>query len=322
MNILVPGGSGFLGRAVCAALVQAGERVTVLSRRPDRVRDRIPAVIEVLGWDTAGSDPDARWLERLPEVDAVINLSGANVGGHGRLPARWSPGVKAGLRSSRLQSTRAIVQGLAATPAARRPRILINASAVGYYGDRGDEVLTELSQSGSDYFSDLCRAWEAEALAAEPLDVRVVCLRTGVVLDRGAMATDLLVAASRLGAGGRLGSGRQWWSWIHREDVAGLIRHALHGDAVRGPLNLVAPNPRRMEDFPRVLGALLRRPSWLPTPAWALRLVFGELADALLLSSQRVLPARAEQTGYTFQYATLEAALSAVVRPAARASRR
>jgi uncharacterized protein (TIGR01777 family) len=136
-----------------------------------------------------------------------------------------------------------------------------------------------------------------------------------VVLERGAMAADLLVLASRLGAGGRLGSGRQWWSWVHRADVVGLVRHALHGEAVRGPLNVVAPNPRRMQDVPRVLGGLLRRPSILPAPAWALRLVFGELADALLLSSQRVLPARAEETGYTFTYATLEDALGAIVQP-------
>lgn len=312
MHVLVPGGSGFLGRAICAALIQSGERVTVLSRKPERVRSRTSAGIDVLQWDPARANQGGPLLERLPTVGAIINLAGENVAGHGWLPARWSPERKAAIRASRIQATRSIVQALAAAPPERRPPILINASAVGYYGDRGDEVLTELSPSGADYFSDLCRNWEAAAVAGEQLGVRVVCVRTGVVLERGAMAADLLILASRLGAGGRLGSGRQWWSWIHRADVVGLMVHALHTDTVRGPLNLVAPNPRRMEDFPRVLGALLHRPSLLPAPAWALRLVFGELANALLLSSQRVLPVRAQETGYTFQYARLEDALSAI----------
>ena len=242
-----------------------------------------------------GRRPSAPWVQRLGQVQAVVNLAGENVGGHGPLPRRWTEAHKTRLRASRLQATRALVEGLAVTPAERRPQVLLNASAIGYYGDRGDEVLTEASAPGNDFFANLCLDWEVATLAAEDLGLRVVQLRTGVVLAPGAMASDLLVLASRLGAGGPLGSGRQWWSWIHRDDVIGLTQFALHTDAISGAINLVAPNPRQMRDFPAVLGRLLHRPSLLRTPAWALRLAFGELADQLLLASQRVLPARARR---------------------------
>jgi hypothetical protein len=210
-----------------------------------------------------------------------------------------------------MEATHAVVQALAVNP--RRPGVLVNASAVGYYGSRGEEVLTESSEPGVDFFGRLCVEWECSARKAESLGLRVVCLRTGVVLERGAMAAELLVLASRLGAGGRLGSGQQWWSWIHRDDVIGLVQHALAVDVVDGALNVVAPRPRRMIDFPRVLGRLLHRPSLAPAPACALRLAFGEMADALLLASQRVLPVQARETGYTFRYPDVEAALAAIL---------
>ncbi|MBV9597876.1 MAG: TIGR01777 family oxidoreductase [Chloroflexi bacterium] len=311
MNILVAGGSGFLGHPLCTALVDGGHGVTVLSRRPERVRSA--PEVELLAWDPAHSGPDSAWVQRLREMDAVINLAGENLAGGGPLPSRWSPGAKAKLRTSRLQSTRVVVQALGSTPPERRPHVMINASAIGYYGDRGDEILTEASSAGTDFLATLCADWEAAAVEAEPLGVRVVRLRTGVVLDRGGMAADLLTLASWLGVGGRLGSGRQWWSWIHRADVIGLILHALHTEPLHGAFNAVGPAPRRMADFPRVLGQLLTRPSFMPAPSFALRLAFGEVADALLLASQRVLPNLAEETGYEFHYATLEQALQAIV---------
>jgi uncharacterized protein (TIGR01777 family) len=228
-------------------------------------------------------------VQTLTHADGVINLAGENVGGHGPLPPRWSPALKRRLRLSRLEATQAIVQALAEAPPEQRPHVLINASAVGYYGDRGDEILTEDSLPGVGFFPALCSDWEVAAASAESLGLRVVRLRTGVVLERGAMAARLLVLASRVGLGGPLGSGQQWWAWIHRADVIGLILHALQSESVYGALNVVGPEPRRMIDFPRELGHLLLRPSWVPTPAFALRLAFGEGADALLLASQRVI---------------------------------
>jgi uncharacterized protein len=320
MKILVAGGTGFLGRPLCATLVEEGHQVVVLSRHPSGARSTVRNGVEVLAWDPTHAQPDAAWVQAVGASDAVINLAGENVGGRGPLPQRWTTEIKNNLWWSRLESTRAIVEAIAASPAGQRPRVLLNASAIGYYGNRGDEILIEGSPPGSDFFAELCADWEAEARSAEQLGVRVVRLRTGVVLDHGTMATDLLLLASQLGAGGRLGSGRQWWSWIHRADVIGLMLHALQTDALGGELNVVAPAPRRMIDFPRILGHLLRRPSWLPTPAFGLRLVLGEIADVLLLSSQRVLPVRAMDSGYHFQFPELEDALESIVGARARRS--
>jgi uncharacterized protein (TIGR01777 family) len=313
MDVLVAGGTGFLGRPLCAALVCAGHRVVVLSRDPARARPGLDGAVQVLSWDPARADGNQPWVQQLGQADAIINLAGESVGGQGPLPVRWSPAFKARLRASRLDATQAIVQAIAATPIERRPRVLVNASAIGYYGDRGDEVLAEDSPPGRGFFANLCLDWEAAAQTAEDLGTRVVRLRTGIVLERGAMAADLLILASHLGVGGPLGSGRQWWSWIHRADVVGLILHALRDDDLHGPLNLVAPTPRPMRDFPRVLGRLLHRPSLVPAPAFALRIGLGEVADALLLASQRVMPGRALQAGYTFRYPTLENALAAIL---------
>lgn len=313
MEVVIAGGTGFLGRPLCAALATEGHRVAVLSRHAVASRTLVGSGVDVLEWDPERLDADQAWVKRVGQADAVVNLAGENVGGRGPLPMRWSPEFKTTLRSSRLDATRAVVQALAATAADQRPRVLVNASAIGYYGNRGDEILTEQSPSGHDFFADLCREWEDAAVGAEPLPVRVVRLRTGVVLERGAMAADLLILASRLGVGGPLGSGRQWWSWIHRDDVVGLIGHAVRNEAVRGALNAVAPTPRLMVDFPRVLGQLLHRPSLVPAPAFGLRLAFGEVADALLLASQRVVPAQAVQTGYVFRYPELEDACEAIL---------
>jgi hypothetical protein len=311
MDIIVAGGTGFLGRPLCAALAEAGHTLTILSRHASSARGSVPAQIQLIAWDPAYPRPDQEWVQRIGRADAVINLAGQNVGGAGPIPTRWTPRFKTALRASRMEATHAIVQALAVNT--RRPGVLVNASAVGYYGSRGDEVLTESSEPGVDFFGRLCVEWECSARKAESLGLRVVCLRTGVVLERGAMAAELLVLASRLGAGGRLGSGQQWWSWIHRDDVIGLVQHALAVDVVDGALNVVAPRPRRMIDFPRVLGRLLHRPSLAPAPACALRLAFGEMADALLLASQRVLPVQARETGYTFRYPDVEAALAAIL---------
>jgi uncharacterized protein len=321
VRTLVAGGSGFLGRALCTALVVEGESVAILSRNSRRATTHAGAMVDVVPWNPARWEPDDGWVQRLRTTDAVINLAGESVAGRGPIPMRWSARTRAALRTSRLEATQAIVRALELMPPEHRPRVLINASAIGYYGDRGDEILSEDSPPGAGFFPELCRDWEAAAATAESLGVRVVRLRTGVVLERGAMAADLLILASRLGAGGRLGSGRQWWAWIHRADVIGLILHALRTEPISGAMNVVSPAPRRMADFPEVLGRLLLRPSWLPAPAFALRLVFGEIADALLLASQRVMPVRAKETGYEFRYPVLEDALRAMVQPNAAVRR-
>jgi uncharacterized protein (TIGR01777 family) len=306
MRVVVAGGTGFLGRRLCAALVDRGDAVVVLSRDPQQTKQRMEGSTEVLAWDPSGGTASGGWVAAVGSAQAVINLAGENIGGRGPIPTRWSPALKHELRSSRLQATRTLVSAIAATDPARRPHVLVNASAAGYYGDRGDELLTEQSTPGDDFLANLCVDWEAAAITAEALGVRVVRLRTGVVLDHGALASDLLVLTSRLGVAGPLGNGRQWWSWIHRDDVVGLILHALDTEAVSGAMNAAAPAPRQMRDFPVVLGNLLHRPAWLPTPAFALRLAFGDLADALLLASQRVAPERALNTGYAFRFHRLE----------------
>jgi uncharacterized protein len=307
MDVVIAGGTGFLGRPLAAALARAGHQVTVLSRNPPR------GASDIIAWTPDHASRDQAWVQRIGRANAVVNLAGTNIGGSGRLPARWTPQFKASLWTSRLTATNAIVEAIGAAPTEHRPRILVNASAIGYYGNRGDELLNESSRPGTDFFGRLCTDWEDAARAAEPLGVRVVRVRTGVVLERHAMAADLLILASRLFVGGPLGSGQQWWSWIHRDDVLGLMMHALLSDSIVGPMNAVAPNPRRMIDFPRVLGRLLHRPSSMPAPAFALRLVFGEMADALLLASQRVAPLCASSAGYTFHYSSLEDAFEAIL---------
>jgi uncharacterized protein (TIGR01777 family) len=313
MDVVVAGGTGFIGQPLCAALLRAGHTVTVLSRHPGSTRLSATVPVEVMSWDPARPHSDQAWVQRVGQADAVVNLAGENVGGRGPVPTRWTAGFKTALRTSRLQATDGIVRALSAAPA-RGPAALVNASAVGYYGSRRDEILTESSGPGSDFFGRLCVEWEAAAQAAANYGVRVVVVRTGVVLERQALAAHLLVLASKLGVGGPLGSGQQWWPWIHRDDVIGLVLHALDSETVSGALNAVSPNPRRMAEYPQVLGKLLHRPSVVPAPEFALRLLFGEVAEALLLSSQRALPRRALETGYAFQYATLEQALTAILR--------
>ena len=314
MRVVLAGGTGFLGRKLCSALVDRGDQVVVLSRHPEQTRHRVGGPVEVQAWDPSGGTGTGGWVEALGSAHAVINLAGENIGGRGPIPTRWSGALKRELRASRLQATRTLVSAIGATDPPRRPGVLVNASAAGYYGNRGDELLTEQSTPGDDFLANLCVDWEGAASAAEAFGVRVVRLRTGVVLDQGALASDLLVLTSRLGVAGPLGNGRQWWSWIHRDDVVGLILHALDTEAVSGAMNAAAPAPRRMRDFPVVLGNLLHRPAWLPTPAFALRIAFGELADALLLASQRVAPECARSTGYAFRFQTLEDAFGDIVR--------
>jgi uncharacterized protein (TIGR01777 family) len=297
MQIVIAGGSGFLGTALVSRLNGQRHRVTVLARRPHG-RDAVQ-------WNPA--DTTGTWTDAIAHADAVVNLAGESIAGR-----RWTAARKAALRDSRVQSTRAIVEAM--KRARRAPATLVNASAIGIYGPHGDEPLTEDSPPGSDFLASLGVAWEAEAMAASSI-ARVVLLRTGIVLDREGGALRQMARPFYFMAGGPLGSGRQYISWIHHEDWTSMVTWALATAAVSGPLNVTAPNPVTHREFARAIGRALRRPSFVPAPAFALRLVLGEMADAIL-TGQRVLPAKAHSLGFRFRHPVLEEALRAIYGPA------
>ncbi|HEY3316032.1 MAG TPA: TIGR01777 family oxidoreductase [Bacillota bacterium] len=312
MKVAVAGGTGFIGWALCGEWAAAGHEVAVLTRRRDIA---VPRGVRAVTWTaeprfedaaTAGGGPVSRppgdWWPEVDGADAVVNLNGEPIAGR-----RWNAGQKQRILQSRVRATRALVEAMA--HARRPPRLLINGSAVGYYGPRGDEPATERDGSGSDFLSRVCVAWEGEARRAEDLGVRVVLLRTGLVLSGDGGALQPMLLPFRLFIGGPLGSGRQWVPWIHRADLVGLIRFLLERDDAGGPYNGTAPNPVTNGDFCRTIARLLGRPCWLPVPAPALGLVLGEMADALFLRGQRALPERALQAGFAFRYRELEPAL-------------
>lgn len=297
MKLLVTGGTGFLGRALTARLRAHGHELLMLTRAP--AAHRAEESLRWLGWDSG-------WEQELPSCGGVINLAGEPIAG-----GRWTAARKRAIRDSRVETTRRIVHALTTT-ALPRPAILINASAVGYYGPRGDEPADETTPPGTGFLAELCRAWEEEATRARSLGVRVACLRIGLILgpDGGALAK--MLPPFRAFLGGPLGSGRQWVSWIHRDDVAGLIEWALHSEAAGGAVNATAPEPVTMRDFCAALGRALHRPSWAPVPALFLRAKLGEMAD-LILTGQRVLPRVALTHGFAFRYPHLDQALAACV---------
>jgi uncharacterized protein (TIGR01777 family) len=298
MKALVTGATGLLGRALLARLSEP----TVLSRDPDQASSLL-AGVSALRWDAAREPaPPAA----LRGVEAVFHLAGEPLA-----EGRWTAEKKRRILDSRVLGTRNLVAGLAALPGPR-PRVLVSASAVGYYGDRGDEQLDESAPLGQGFLAEACAAWEREARAAEALGMRVVCVRTGVVLAAAGGALARMLPAFRLGAGGPLGSGKQWMPWVHIDDVIGLFLHASHHEPLRGPLNAVSPQPVSNAEFTRTLGAALRRPALVPIPRVALRIVFGEMSD-LLFESQRVLPGVAQRTGYRFEHPELEGAVRAVL---------
>jgi uncharacterized protein len=305
MTVVIAGGTGFLGTALATALRADGHRVRVLTRRPRHIDD--------VAWnpnpDATGVQP---WTTAIDGSDAVINLAGESIAG-----TRWSKARKAAIRDSRMRATGALI--LAIRDLQRRPPIFISASAVGFYGNRGDEVLTEESSRGNDFLADVCRDWERIAMEAATVS-RVVRLRTGVVLGKGGGALPPMALPFRFLVGGPVGSGTQYLSWIHIDDWVAMVRWALQTDAVSGAINATAPAPVTNAEFARTLGRALHRPSFMRTPAFALRLLLGaEMAEALVLGGQRVLPARAEAMGFAFKHGALESALRAVYNGSAEA---
>ncbi len=302
MHIVVTGGSGFIGRPLCASLCQEGHRVTLLTRRKEEVQRSCGSTVTAVEWN--GKETGA-WEHCLEGADAVINLAGAPIA-----DARWTDARKRILTESRVLTTRLLVEALSRRSS--KPCTLISASGIGYYGASDDRVLDEGAARGQGFLADLCLQWEAEALRAAQLGTRVVILRTGMVLEQDGGALPKMLLPFRLFAGGPIMPGTQWVSWIHRHDHIGLIQWLLATPNVSGPVNAVAPEAVTMNRFCEVLGQVLNRPSWLPLPGFALHVALGELGT-LMTTGQRVNPAKALSGGYVFHYPTLEPALRAIV---------
>jgi uncharacterized protein (TIGR01777 family) len=279
MKIVIAGGTGFLGRPLGAALAADGHVVSALQR---------------------GS------IDGVDGANVVVNLAGESIAGR-----RWSASHKEKILDSRIATTKRLVQAMRG--AARPPSVFVSGSAVGYYGPRGDEVVAETTRPGDDFLARVCAAWEAEASRAAEV-TRVVCVRSGLVLERDGGALPRMLPPFWFGAGGPVGSGTQYWPWIHRDDWIGMVRWAIANPAVSGAINATAPTPETNKAFASALGRALRRPALLPAPAFALRLLLGEMADALLLSGQRAIPEKAQRMGFGFKYAQLDDALQAIFR--------
>src|SRR5216684_3559172 len=293
-RIVVAGGSGFIGEPLVRRLVARGDEVAVLTRNPSNVHAG-----RALPWNPPYEES---WIDEVADADVVINLAGQNVGG-----GSWTKVRKKGVMESRVAATGALITAMSQKP--DNHRTFISASAIGFYGDRGDEQVDENAAAGTGFLTEVTRRWEELARAAEPF-ARVVILRLGIVLAANGGALAKLLLPFRLGAGGPMGTGRQWMSWIDREDVLRMIEWSIDHDSARRIYNVTAPNPATTRDFAHALGRALHRPSILPTPAFALRLALGsEMADEMLLAGQRVLPNRAIAEGFEFSYPRLDEAL-------------
>jgi len=303
MKIVVAGGTGFIGRPLCRSLALHGHHVTVLSRSPALAHPSLVSAVTLVEWDGTTRGP---WERALEGTDALINLSGEPIA-----EGRWTAARKQALRESRVGTTRLLVQTLSRLSS--KPRILINASAIGYYGPRDSTPVTEEAPPGSDFLADLCVHWEQEAMQAEALGLRVLRLRIGIVLGEDGGVLLRMTAPFRYFLGGPISPGHQWVSWIHRQDLIGLVQWALAHSTISGAVNGVAPGAVTMREFCRTLGRVLGRPSWLPVPELALRLMLGELST-LLTTGQRVEPSKALRGGFVFQYASLEPALKGILR--------
>jgi uncharacterized protein (TIGR01777 family) len=297
MRILISGAKGFIGGPLSESLRRQGHEIVPLTRSQ-------PAAGEnAVHWHPITGIIDPSQLEGF---DAMVHLAGENIAS-----GRWTAAKKQSLRDSRVRGTHTLCAAI--EKLSNPPKVLAAASAIGYYGDRGEEALTEESPPGQGFLPDLCRDWEEATAPAADRDVRVANTRIGVVLDPAGGALQKMLLPFKLGGGGIVGSGRQYWSWITRADVIGAITHVLTTESLRGPVNLVSPQPATNYDFTKTLGRVLHRPTLIPMPAFAARLALGEMADALLLASARVLPRRLEATGYAFQHPRLEEALRAVL---------
>jgi uncharacterized protein (TIGR01777 family) len=302
MKVIVTGATGLVGRALVRSLLSDGHEVTRLVRG-EAQGFRAPGT-RAVHWEPYKGEINARELEGR---DAAVHLAGDPIAS-----GRWDEEKKRRILESRVKGTHLLAETLAGL--SEKPRVLVSASAIGFYGDRGEEVLHEESASGEDFLSEVCREWEKATLAASQAGIRVVHLRIGIVLSAEGGALSKMLTPFKLGLGGRVGSGRQYMSWLTLDDLVSIIRRALEDEHLRGPVNAVAPNPATNAEFTKTLGRVLGRPTFLPLPAFAARLAFGEMADALLLSSARVAPTRLQEAGYQFRHPELEGALRYVLK--------
>jgi len=296
MNILITGGTGFIGTPLSHALRKSGHMVVVTTRRPSQSPEKFT-------W----RPPELIPSDAMVEFDAVINLAGESIA-----PGRWTREKKEKILTSRISTTRALVESM--KNADRKPEVLINASAVGYYGAHEDDYVTEDTPPGSDFLADVCKQWEAEAQKAMQLGVRVVLIRIGGVLESDGGALPQMIIPFKFFLGGPIGSGKQWFSWIHRDDVLGIIQYALENETITGPVNATAPNPVTNKGFSTALGKAFGSPSWFPVPGFIVKLTLGELGS-VLLTGQRVVPEKAIKEGYEFKYTDVDQALKAIFPP-------
>lgn len=303
MRVIITGGTGLIGRALVESLVADGHEAIVLSRSPEKT-EGFPSSVQVVGWDARTTEG---WGELVNGVDAIVNLAGESIAGKNPLAGRWTPERKRRIRESRVQAGQAVVQAIDA--AEHKPGVLIQSSAVGYYGPSSNEVITEQSAAGDDFLASVCQDWEAATAPVESMGVRRVVLRTGVVLSMEGGALPLMMLPFRFViAGGPMGDGKQWVSWIHLQDEIRAIRFLLENKSAQGVYNLSTPNPLQNADFNRAIGRVMKRPAIMPAPGFALKAVLGEMATTVL-DGQRVAPTRLQEAGFEFEYTDAESAL-------------
>ncbi len=306
MNILITGGNGFIGRALSQALRNSGHTVIITTRRKTTEK-------HILTWNPPALIPS----DTISNIDAVINLAGESIAS-----GRWTGERKERILSSRINTTRTLLESIKKIPPSsplekrgrgdfKKPKVLISASAIGYYGPRGDEYVTEDAPPAGDFLANVCRAWEEEAIKAKEFGVRVVTVRIGGVLESDGGALPPMTTPFKFFLGGPIGNGKQWFSWIHRDDIVGIIEYTLEDDSISGPVNLTAPQPVTNREFSSALGETLGRPSWLPVPEFMIKLTLGELGG-ILLTGQRVIPEKALKAGYQFKYQEVNEALRAI----------
>ncbi len=297
-RLLITGGSGFIGSRLVPVLLDQGHDVTILTRNPDKTALHFNHAVTTI--------EQLNLLNDIDVFDVVINLAGQGI-----TDKRWTPGIKKQLRESRIATTQKLISYLQV--AKKKPECLISGSAIGYYGNQGDKLVDEQVSGDSSFSSKLCFDWELEAQQAEILGIRTCYLRTGIVLGKKGGALSKMLPAFKLGLGGPMGNGRQWMSWIHMDDLTGLILHTISNKDIKGAINATAPNPVTNKVFSSTLASVLKRPAFFPMSAFVLKVLLGQMAEELLLSGQRVIPKKILDAGYEFQYAELQSALSEVV---------
>jgi len=310
MNILITGGTGLIGQALIEKLLDDGHQISILTRNIEKAKTEIPVGISAYPWNGANTEG---WSRIIEEMDAVINLAGESIAGDS-LPAiltrHWTPEQKTRIKQSRLQSSRALSEAI--QNASKKPEVFIQASAVGFYGPQGSNIITEQSSTGNDFLSEVCQSWEESSMEIEKMGVRRVILRTGLVLSSKGGILPLMLLPFRLFVGGPIGSGEQYISWIHIEDQVNAIRYLLTNENSNSAYNLTAPTPVTSKEFGQIAGKVLKRPSYLPVPSFALKLILGEKAT-LVLDGQRAIPDKLLEEGFDFKFGSLELALQNLI---------